>query len=135
MAAGSARSARTARRRNIGTLAAAMLRTRRVRPATIGYAHAATEEQAVTQALINCNEWQGFCALAVVAPKGNCVALATRGTGEEYNGGSGRDRGSDNGGGPRAAVRGPDQVLVLHVSASARHPAGVAGPTCRPCYP
>ena len=45
-------------------------------------------------ALINCNEWKGFCALAVVAPKGNCVALATRGTGEEYNGGTGRDRGS-----------------------------------------
>jgi len=59
-----------------------------------GYAHAPTEEQAVTSALINCNEWQGFCALAVVAKKGNCVALATRGIGEEYNGGSGKDRGS-----------------------------------------
>jgi len=58
-----------------------------------GYAHAPTEEQAVTAALINCNEWQGFCALAVVAPKGNCVALATRNNGQEYNGGSGSDRG------------------------------------------
>ena len=58
-----------------------------------GYAHAPTEEEAVTRALINCNEWQGFCALAVVAPKGNCVALATRGVGEEYSGGKGKDRG------------------------------------------
>lgn len=57
-----------------------------------GYAHAPTEEQAVTQALINCNEWQGFCALAVVAPKGNCVALATRSNGQEYNGARAKDR-------------------------------------------
>jgi len=57
-----------------------------------GYAHAATEEQAATQALINCNEWQGFCALAVVAPKGNCVALATRSNGQEYVGAKAKDR-------------------------------------------
>ena len=57
-----------------------------------GYAHAATEQQAVTSALINCNEWQGFCALAVVAPKGNCVALATRSNGQEYNGAKAKDR-------------------------------------------
>ncbi len=48
-----------------------------------GYAHARTEETAVTAALSNCGDVAGFCALAVVAPKGNCVALATRGIGEE----------------------------------------------------
>lgn len=58
-----------------------------------GYAHARTEEIAVTAALSNCGDVAGVCALAVVAQKGNCVALATRGIGEEYNGGSGRDRG------------------------------------------
>jgi hypothetical protein len=58
-----------------------------------GYAHSRTEEIAVTAALHNCGEVAGFCALAAVAKKGNCVALATRGIGEKYNGGSGRDRG------------------------------------------
>ena len=57
-----------------------------------GYAHSETEDGAVTWALHNCGEVAGFCALAVVAPKGNCVALATRGIGEEYNGGRGKDR-------------------------------------------
>ena len=47
----------------------------------------------MTWALHNCGEVAGFCALAVVAKKGNCVALATRGIGEEYNGGKGSDRG------------------------------------------
>jgi hypothetical protein len=58
-----------------------------------GYAHAPTEEIAVTAALHNCGEVAGFCALAALAKKENCVALATRGIGEEYDGGSGRDRG------------------------------------------
>jgi len=59
-----------------------------------GYAHSETEEEAATWALHNCGEVAGFCALAAIAPKGNCVALATRGIGEEYNGGRGKDRGS-----------------------------------------
>lgn len=84
----SSRSTRTTRRNR--TLAAAMLAA--AATGAIGYAHAATEEQAVTQALINCNEWQGFCALAVVAKKGNCVALATRSNGQEYVGAKAKDR-------------------------------------------
>jgi hypothetical protein len=59
-----------------------------------GCSHNPTLEQAVTWALHNCGEVAGHCALAAVAKKGNCVALATRGIGEEYNGGSGKDHGS-----------------------------------------
>lgn len=56
-----------------------------------GYAHSTTEDGAVTWALHNCGEVAGHCALAAVVQKG-CVALATRGTGEEYNGGSAKSR-------------------------------------------
>jgi hypothetical protein len=58
-----------------------------------GYAHSPTEEIAVTAALHTCGEVTGFCTWATVAKKGNCVALATRGIGKQYNGGGGRDRG------------------------------------------
>lgn len=53
-----------------------------------GYGSGANQDLAVTNSLYNCGVIAGHCTVAALSPKDGCVVLSTRGTGEEYAGGS-----------------------------------------------